>query len=165
MALTQVSETRKGKLSDLDRRMLQILLLSHGKVSSPTLAKQMGIPLTTTQRRRKRLESEYIDMFYVLRIEKLGWRRANLLISIEKGMATKTGKALLGHIAVTRVGRTIGEHTIDLSAEVVFKDNAELLNIIEWVKSTQGVRQVIWTEAVEAIEKNTAVPLEMIDLL
>ena len=149
----------------MDRRMLQILLLSHGRVSSPTLAKQLGIPLTTTQRRRKRLETEYIDMFYVLRLEKLGWRKANLLISIEKGMATKAGKTLLSHVAVTRVGRTIGEHTIDLSAEVVFKDNAELLNIIEWVKSTEGIRQVIWTESVEALEKTTAVPLELVDSL
>ena len=165
MALTQATEPKRGRLSDLDRKMLQILLLSHGKVSSPVLAKQLGIPLTTTQRRRKRIESEFIDMYYTLKIEKLGWRRANLLISIEKGMAARAGKSLLTHVAVTRVGRTIGEHTIDLLAEVIFKDNAELLNIIEWVKATEGIRQVIWTEAVESLEKHGAVPLELIDLL
>ena len=160
-----MAEREKARFSEVDRRMLQILLLSHGKVSSPVLAKQLGVPLTTTQRRRKRLENEFVDTFYGLRIEKLGWRRASLLISLEKGMATTTAKALLSHVAITRIGRTIGEHTIDLVAEVVFKDNAELLSIIEWVKSTGGVRDVIWTESVDVMDKNTVVPMELIDHL
>ena len=73
------------------------------------------------------------------------------------------GKELLDLSSVTRVHRTIGEHTIDLHAEVVFRDNKELLNIIEWIKSLDGIRDVVWTESVEMVGKNTSIQYEIID--
>jgi hypothetical protein len=47
----------------------------------------------------------------------------------------------------------------------VFKNNTELLNVIEWIKGLDGVRDVIWTEPVELVGKNIAGPLKIIDLL
>lgn len=165
MEMVPASLKERKKLSEVDRRMLQIMLASNGKVSSLTISKQLEVPLTTVQRRRKRLESEFVEMTYVFRLEKVGWRKANLLISTDKGMTPVTGRTLLAHSSVTKVCRSIGEHTIDLLAEVVFKDNSELLNIIEWIKSTDGVREVIWTESVETLRKNSPVPVEMVELL
>jgi DNA-binding Lrp family transcriptional regulator len=146
----------------VDKQVLKSLITSNGRISSLALSRQLEIPLTTVQRRRKRLESEFIDMYYVLQLEKLSWRRAHLLISTEEGRTRVIGKQLLERSSIASVSTTIGEHTIDLLAEVIFKDNAELLNIIEWVKSSEGVREVIWTEAVEKLGENKDKILEII---
>jgi hypothetical protein len=45
----------------------------------------------------------------------------------------------------------------------VFKNNKELLSIIEWVKSLEGVRDVVWTEPVEMVGKNSAMQYQIID--
>jgi DNA-binding Lrp family transcriptional regulator len=150
------------RLSEVDKKMLQTLLASSGRVSSLALSRKLEIPLTTIQRRRKRLESEFLEVDYSLRLDKLGWRNADLLISTSRGAAASIGKELLSHNAITRVCRSIGEHTIDLHAQMVFKNNTELLNVIEWIKGLDGVRDVIWTEPVELVGKKQPVPEEVI---
>lgn len=65
------------------------------------------------------------------------------------------GKDLFKRNEVTSVVRTIGEHTIDLDVEVFIKDNSELLNLLENIKAMNGVRDVMWTEAVEIIGRKT----------
>jgi hypothetical protein len=149
--------------TEVDKKVLKSLLDSSGRVSSLSLSRRLEIPLTTVQRRRKRLESEFLEVSYSLKLEKLGWRNAQLLISTHKGMTSPVGKELLGHRSITRVSKSIGEHTIDIHAESVFKNNKELLDVIEWVKSLDGVREVVWTEPVETVGKNSAMQYEIID--
>jgi DNA-binding Lrp family transcriptional regulator len=153
------------RLTETDKQILRSLVSSRGRISSVELARKLEIPLTTIQRRRKRLESEFLEVAYSLKLEKLGWRRADLLVSTYKGTSSNVGKALLTHNSITRVCRTIGEHTIDLHAEIVFKDNTELLNVIERIKSLDGVKDVVWTEPVELLGKNIAGPLHILDQL
>jgi DNA-binding Lrp family transcriptional regulator len=161
MAVTSLSVGNK-KLSEVDKKMLQTLLASSGRVSSLALSRKLEIPLTTIQRRRKRLESEFLEVDYSLRLDKLGWRNADLLISTSRGAASSIGKELLSHNAITRVCRSIGEHTIDLHAQMVFKNNTELLNVIEWIKALDGVKDVVWTEPVELVGKKQPVPEEVL---
>lgn len=149
--------------TEVDKKVLRSLLDSSGKVSSLALSRKLEIPLTTVQRRRKRLESEFLEVSYSLRLDKLGWRKADLLISTEKGMTTTAGKEILSHDNITRVSKAIGEHTIDLHAESVFRDNKQLLNVIEWIKSLEGVKDVVWTEPVEMVGKNNSMQYEIID--
>ena len=151
--------------TEIDKEMLQTLIASNGRISSLALSRKLDVPLTTVQRRRKRLESEFLEFAYSLKLEKLGWRRADLLVSTHKGMTSAVGKELLSHPGVTTVCRSIGEHTIDLHAELVFKNNAELLNMIEWIKSFDGVKDVIWTEPVETMGRNGSVPQKVIQQL
>src|SRR5437867_7027255 len=159
------ASARLRRLTKADKHILACLLGSRGKVSSVELARKLEIPLTTVQRRRKRLESEFLEVDYSLRLDKLGWRNADLLISTSSGAASSIGKELLSHNAITRVCRSIGEHTIDLHAEIVFKNNTELLNVIEWIKRLDGVKEVVWTEPVELVGKNMAGPLGIIEQL
>ena len=149
--------------TEVDKKVLKSLLESSGRVSSLSLSRKLEIPLTTVQRRRKRLESEFLEVTYSLRLEKLGWRKAELLVSTHSGMTSSVGKELLGHNSITRVSKAIGEHTIDLHVEVVFKNNKELLNLIEWAKSLDGIRDIVWTEPVEMVGKNGAMQFEIID--
>jgi DNA-binding Lrp family transcriptional regulator len=148
------------RLTETDKQILRSLLASKGRISSIELARKLEIPLTTIQRRRKRLESEFLEVAYSLKLEKLGWRKADLLISTSKGKASSIGKELLTHNAVTRVCRSIGEHTIDLHAEIVFKNNTELLHVIEWIKALDGIDGVMWTEPVELVGKKSTDALD-----
>src|SRR5215510_5388117 len=88
---SQVFANRK-LLSEVDKKMLQTLLASSGRISSLALSRKLEIPLTTIQRRRKRLESEFLEVDYSLRLDKLGWRNADLLISTSRGAASSIGK-------------------------------------------------------------------------
>ena len=144
-----------SELSNIDRNMLRFLLDSEGHISTRELSKQLGIPLSTVQRRRKRLENEYLLKHYSLDPMKFGYRKIDLLIYTEGGGTIEIGKELLKREEVTYAARTIGEHTIDLRIEVFVKDNGTLLNLLEDVKAMKGVRDVVWTEVVETIGRKS----------
>ena len=131
--------------------MLRLLLDSQGNVSSHDISFQLEIPLSTVQRRRKKLEDTYLIKTYSLDPMKFGYRRIDLLIYTEGGETMNVGKQLLEREEVTYAARTIGEHTIDLRVEVFVKDNGVLLDLLEHVKAMKGVRDVVWTEVIETI--------------
>jgi DNA-binding Lrp family transcriptional regulator len=119
-------------LSNIDREILKAILCPNDKHSSAVLlSKKLGIPKTTIQRRCSRLEKEFLELSYSLNLEKFGWRRVDLLISTRNGKTDSVAKQLLGNEEVTYVGKSIGEHTIDLRVEIIVKDNAELLDILK----------------------------------
>jgi DNA-binding Lrp family transcriptional regulator len=142
-------------LTELDKKLLRIILDSEGKMASSQIALQLGIGLSTVQRRRKRLEDQYLIRNLSLDPMKVGWRKIDLLIYTEGGQTMNIGKDLLKCEDVTYVATTIGEHTIDLRVEVFVKDSAILLNLLESVKAMKGVRDVVWSEVVETIGKKS----------
>jgi len=145
---------------------LKVLLSpSNGGLTSSYLSKKIDVPQTTIQRRRKRLEKEVLRTVYTLDLEKFGWRCADLLISTKDGKTSSVAKKLLSSDLVTYVGRSIGEHTIDLRAGIIIKNNAELLDILEKVKAIDGVSDAVWTEIVQEIGRKRSVPGQIINRL
>jgi DNA-binding Lrp family transcriptional regulator len=142
-----------SQLSEVDRKMLKLLLDSEGTISSHDLSLKLDVPLSTIQRRRKRVEETYLIKHYSLDPMKFGYRKIDLLIYTEGGETLNIGRELLEREEVTYAARTIGEHTIDLRIEVFVKDNGVLLDLLEHVKAMKGVRDVIWTEVIEVIGK------------
>jgi len=152
-------------LSPVDRKLLKTLLAPDGKHSSKTLAKKLGIPATTVQRRRKRLEKEFLTLTYTLDLAKFGWHKVDFLIATESGKTGLIGKILLKRDEVIYVGKSIGQHTIDLRVETILRDNAEILRMMELLKSMEGVKDVVWTEIVEVVGRKTSIPSQIIDQL
>ena len=152
-------------LSEVDRKILKILLTPDGKHSSNELARKLGIPSTTIQRRRKRLEREFLKVSYSLDLSKFGWHKVDFLIATESGKTDLIGKTLLKRDEVIYVGKSIGQHTIDLRVETILKDNAEILRMMELLKAMPGIKEVVWTEIVEVIGTKTSIPLNIIDKL
>jgi len=144
---------------------LKTLLAPDGKHSSKTLAKKLGIPATTVQRRRKRLEKEFLTLTYTLDLAKFGWHKVDFLIATESGKTGLIGKTLLKRDEVIYVGKSIGQHTIDLRVETILRDNAEILRMMELLKSMEGVKDVVWTEIVEVVGRKTSIPSQIIDQL
>ena len=155
---------QKTSISELDRKLLKILLMPNGdSKSSKSLSAKLGIPITTVRRRRKRLEDKFLKINYVLDIEKFGWKRIDFFISIRNGMVDAVAKKLLDIDDVTYVGKSIGEHTIDLRIETIVKDNASILDHLERIKAMDGVNDVVWSEIVRVVGKKISIPISIID--
>lgn len=129
------------------------------------MPKRTGSPVSTIQRRRKQLEKEYLELTYTLLIEKFGSRRVDLLISTTSGKTDTVANQLLTREKVVYVGKSIGEHTIDLRAEIIIKDNAELPGVLEKVKAMDGVKDTVWSEIVHVVGKKRSIPSHVIDNL
>ena len=153
------------KLSQIDKKILKVLLSPNGKVSSHALTAKLGIPRTTIQRRRKFLEKHYLQFSCTLNLKDLGFRRVDLLVYTGGGNTVTIAKNLLERDEVVYVGRSIGEHTIDLRAEVIIEDNSELLDLLEEVKAMPSVRDVIWSEIVQIVGRKRSIPNSIIDRL
>lgn len=155
---------QKTSISELDRKLLKILLIPNGdSKSSKSLSAKLGIPITTVRRRRKRLEDKFLKINYVLDIAKFGWKRIDFFISIRNGMVDAVAKKLLDIDEVTYVGKSIGEHTIDLRIETIVKDNASILDHLETIKAMDGVNDVVWSEIVRVVGKKISIPISIID--
>jgi len=63
------------------------------------------------------------------------------------------------------VGKSIGQHTIDLRVETILEDNAEILRMMELLKATKGIKDVIWTEIVEVVGRKMSIPSQIVDRL
>jgi DNA-binding Lrp family transcriptional regulator len=153
----------KAPLSTIDKQILKVLLNPNGKVTSEMLATQLGLPRTTVQRRRKLLERRFLELEYTLKLDELGFRRIDFLISTESGKSVSIGETLLKRDEVVYAGRSVGQHTIDLKVELIIKDNAQLIDLLELVKGMDGVREVEWTEIVKVIGRKRSIPSGIID--
>jgi DNA-binding Lrp family transcriptional regulator len=142
-------------LSPVDKKILKTLLSSTGEISSLTLSRELDIPLSTVQRRRKRLEADFLEASYSPKLEKLGWRVAMLFVHTEKGNTLGIGKEILSwKDSTVRVWRAIGAETTDIITEAIFKENKDLMDIIERVKAIKGVTNISWIELVSTLGKN-----------
>ena len=101
----------------------------------------------------------------MVNLEKFGWRRVDLLIATKYGKTSSVAKQLLSYDEVTYVGKSIGERTIDLRAEIIIKDNSQLLDVLEKVKAIEGVEDTIWSEIVDVVGKKRSIPSNIIDQL
>ena len=151
-------------ISQIDRKILKILLSPNGQSkSTKSMSSKLRIPVTTIRRRRKRLEDKFLKLHYVLDIEKFGWRRIDFFISIKNGMVNAVAKKLIELDGVTYVGKSIGEHTIDLRVEAIVKDNSVLLDHLEQIKGMEGVKDVVWSEIVTVVREKISIPTSIID--
>jgi DNA-binding Lrp family transcriptional regulator len=159
------SKRRSHAFSETDKKILKVLLEPKRKVSNRELEQRLRLPRSTIQRRRRYLEEKYLDHPYMLNVANLGFRRVDLMIFTGGGATTAIARDLLRRDEVVRVGRSIGEHTIDLRAEAIVKDNSELLGLLEDVKGMENVKDVVWSEIVEFIGTKSSVPSSIIDKL
>ncbi len=153
-------------LSALDKRIMKILLApSNGKMTSRAIAKTLGVPATTIQRHRRKLENTILTMSYSMELKKFGWHKVDFLVATERGKTLAIAKQLLKLDEVVYVGRSIGQQTIDLHVHAILEGNADILRIMEQMKGMLGVRDVIWTEVVDDVGRKASVPIHLIEKL
>jgi DNA-binding Lrp family transcriptional regulator len=169
--LNRMADTRASKLkpdekskvflSSTDKKMLTALLHSNGEISSLALSRQLKIPLTTVQRRRKRLE-QVIDSSYSLKIEEFGRRMITFFITVEGKSAIEVGKEALNVQRVISVERMIGGN-IDVEVKAIVATNNDIAQLSEQLKTISGVKELSWNERVSVIGKNSDVYISIIE--
>ena len=151
-------------LTNLDKKLLKILLIPNGgSQDSKKIATKLRMPVTIITKRRERLEDLFLKLHYYPEVEKFGWRRIDFYISIRNGMVNAVAKKLIEMDGVTYVGKSIGEHTIDLRVEAILKDNSALLDLLEVVKGLDGVKDVVWSEIVTIVGQKISIPSSILD--
>jgi hypothetical protein len=150
-------------LADMDT--LKNLLASRAEMAAQLLSEKLGISKRATQATPKESAKEYLAIRYSSTLEKYGWRQLELLIATGGGRSMAIGKDLLRRDKVAYVARTIGQYNIDLRAEVFVRSSEELVNLIEEVKAIDGVKDVIWSEAIEVVGRKNHIPTEIVAAL
>lgn len=135
-----------------------------GIESNRELAKRLNVSPSTIMRRRDRLR-DVIEIQYNLDVTRFGWRRIEFLIAVQDGHQNNIARELLAMPEVTNVRKHIGQHTIDLTTEIVVRDNNQLLEMLERVKGLSGIKELMWSEVVKVVGKKISVPLHVIDEL
>lgn len=149
-------------LSSIDKKILKALLESRGKPSSIQLSKELDIPLATVQRRRKRLEEEFVRESYSLRYDKFGRRQITFIISLGVGERSTIANEILSIEKVNYVSRTFGD-SADLKVEAVVETNKELMDTCEKIKALPGIQKISWFESLEILGKKKEPDLAIVE--
>jgi hypothetical protein len=88
-----------------------------------------------------------------------------ILIATESGKTDVIAKSLLKRDEIIFVGKSIGQHTIDLRVETILKDNAEILRMMELLKATSGIKDVVWTDIVQVVGSKMSLHGHIVDRL
>ena len=81
------------------------------------------------------------------------------------GQTLSVAKRLLKLKEVAYAVISIGQPTIDLKTEAILKDNEDVLQVLEMIKATAGVKDAVWTEIVQVVQWKAAVPEHIINEL
>jgi len=145
------------KLSSTDKKiLLQLTLNPHSKLvtSSSSISKTLDIPIATVKRHRNKLEDNFLNKKYILQYWKFGLRKTILSIYINKGGTTSIGCQILAQKEVISVERIVSKDMATIKAEAVFRNNMQLLDTINRIKSIPGVDSVSWLEVIEILQIN-----------
>jgi len=128
----------------LDSQIIDLLI--NGK-DNKSISAKMNIPLSTIQRRTRRLfEKHFVTQKVELNYDKLGYKRGFLHVYLTNGQINKIGQAIADMPGTISVAVHIGNS--DLVALFIYKDSKQLLKIIGDTKFIEGVDRVLWSEEV-----------------
>ncbi|HET8792370.1 MAG TPA: Lrp/AsnC family transcriptional regulator [Nitrososphaeraceae archaeon] len=148
------NNSSKSTFDEIDKKIIELLISNYDNSS---IAKKLKIPLSTIQRRtRKLFEREIVSAKIELNYEKLGYKRGLLHIYLEKGMMDNIGKTIVEKRGMLSVSVHVGNS--DLVALFVYRDSKDLIETMGEIKEIEGVNRVLWSEEVYFItspsEKN-----------
>jgi DNA-binding Lrp family transcriptional regulator len=131
-------------------------MVNDADVKSAVIASRYKSPLSTVQRRRAKLERTILKKKYHIDIGQLGWRNADLMISVDKGNCEQVAKKLLEERSsnVVATSLRIGDPQVNVMAQVFYKNSEELHNLMEDIRSMTSVTSVEWAEVVRIVGSN-----------
>jgi DNA-binding Lrp family transcriptional regulator len=137
-------------IDNIDKKIIELLIANH---DNSFISQQLAIPLSTIQRRtRKLFEKEIISTKVELNYEKLGYKRGLLHIYLKRGQLDKIGKIVVEKRGMLSVSVHVGNS--DLVALFVYRDSKDLIETMTNIKEIEGVERVLWSEEVYFIPSN-----------
>lgn len=131
-------------------------LINNPDLSSTDIATKYHMPLSTIQRRRTKLERSILKKTYLIDMNRLGWRTADILVAVEKGRSEQVARQILQNEKdnVISASLRIGHPQIDLTAKAVYRDSESLHRLVERIKALPFVTFVEWSEEVKVVGNN-----------
>ncbi|MGI0020110.1 MAG: hypothetical protein ACREAY_06540 [Nitrososphaera sp.] len=148
-------------LSSIDKKLLKELVVSKGDVSMVALSRTLQVPLTTLQRRRKRIEDLLVRTFS-LKYQEFAVRQITFLLTTEGHSGASVSKQVLTLVGITRAVQTLS-NAVDLQIDAVVKTNREIADLAEQIKAIKGVRTVTWFESIAVLGEKKDTDLSIID--
>ncbi len=129
-------------LDKTDQQLIKLLLEGH---SSKRIALQAKSPLSTIQRRIRRIfENEYVIKRNEMNHRKLGLRKVYLLITLKGDFSGPIAQKISKIRGITFVSLVTGG--IDIFCICIFKDTDNLFKIIENIRAIERIDKVTWSE-------------------
>ena len=132
----------------LDIKIIRELLNNPDSISRK-IAEKFGIPLSTIQRRKTRLEHSMLTKRYELNAHDLGWRNAEFLMLIDNGNADRTAKELIEKFDYVIATSTRINTKSNLAAYIAFKNSDQLHELMEKIRALPNVSNLEWSEVVK----------------
>lgn len=134
-------------IGTLDARDRQILVLLLAGEDNKGIAAKLHIPMSTVQRRTRRLfEAEIVENRVVLNFKRLGYRSGLLHLYLKNGNMQEIAKRVAAIRGVQSTSIHVGNS--DVVSVFVFKETQQLLDVMSETKKIEGVDRVVWSEEV-----------------
>ena len=130
-------------------------LLAKADIKSANIASKYKVPISTIQRRRKRLEDSILEKKYLIDITKRDLRTGIILANVKRGKAKEVAKMILErHKSNAISSSTRINDQNNVITEIIYNTSSELYNILEQVKKIPYVSSATWSELVEVVGNN-----------
>jgi len=134
-------------LSLIDKQILKRIIQSEANTTMIAISRELGIPLTTVQRRFKRMQN-LVSRRYTLNFAEFGMKLITFLVTSEGQEASQIGVKVLAFIGVRKAVRTIGSG-IDWKIDAVLRTNNAVTELGDKIRTVAGVKSVMWLESLE----------------
>jgi Lrp/AsnC family transcriptional regulator, regulator for asnA, asnC and gidA len=136
------------RLDELDTKLLELLVAGR---SNHEIAKLTKSPLSTIQRRTRRLfESGLVKIKYEIDFKKFGYKIGLLHVYMSNGNSREVAEKIAQTKGILSVALHIGNS--DIIAEYAVKTSGILLELMAKIKALPHVNKIVWSEEVTSIE-------------
>ena len=147
-ALDGSSDKKSARIDETDKKIIASLLAG---MSNKEISKTLQIPLSTVQRRtRNVLENDFVKRRLEPNYRLLGYSKGLLHVYINGVDAMAVASKLAKLRGVIRISLHIGNS--DVVADIIYKDNRDILSAITETKKIDGISRVLWSEEVLEVQ-------------
>jgi DNA-binding Lrp family transcriptional regulator len=135
------------RLDEVDLKIVALLVSGR---DNKQIASQLEVPLSTVQRRVRRLfENDTVRMKAEPNYKQLGYSKGVVHLYINNVDAMAVCQKLAEISGVLSVSIHIGNS--DIVGEIIYKNSTDVLDVIAKCKRIEGVTRVVWSEEVYAM--------------
>lgn len=135
------------KIDESDIKIIGLMVLNK---TNKEISRDLGIPLSTVQRRVRDITSaDFITTNIQINYQKFGFKTGLIHVYLRDGNVEELAKKINNLAPVLYVEIHIGNS--DILGHVAYKEGKELLNLISDIKKMQGVERTVWSERIYQI--------------
>ena len=143
-----LEEKKKGtSFTTLDKTDYRIISLLIPGLENKAISKELGIPLSTIQRRtRNIIKNGLVDVKIQPNFRKIGVKKGLMHVYVSSGNIKETALEISKFDGV--LSSTVHVGNSDVVAEFVYEDSEQLIDTIVKIKRLESVERVLWSEEV-----------------